>query len=122
MSKQEQMAAAPAAYLKALVDQDLEAVLALYADDAVVEDPVGTEPHVGIEAVRAFYTGVVEFKLEAELTGQVRIAGDEVAFPFQIKHETFGIRMNIIDIFKFNDDGKVCSMRAFWGESNSETL
>ena len=122
MSKQEQMAAAPAAYLKALDNQDLDAVMALYADDAVVEDPVGSEPHVGIEAVRAFYASVVEFKLESKLTGQLRIAGDEVAFPFQVKNDSFGLRMNIIDVFKFNDEGKVCSMRAFWGESNSETL
>ena len=120
MSKQEKMAAAPAAYLEALSNKDLEGILALYADDAVVEDPVGTDPHVGIEAVRAFYLGVVDYDLEASLSGQVRIAGDEVAFPFRCKNPAAGLTMNIIDLFKFNDEGKVCSMRAFWGEANAE--
>ena len=32
------------AYLDALVAGDLEAVLALFSPDAVVEDPVGSEP------------------------------------------------------------------------------
>jgi steroid delta-isomerase len=26
--------------------------------------------------------------------------------------------INIIDIFKFNGDGKIATMRAFWGPSN----
>lgn len=122
MTKQEKMAAAPAAYLKALVAQDLDGIMALYADDAVVEDPVGSEPHVGKDAVRAFYAGAVELKLEGELTGQARIAGDEVAFPFKVTNASYGISMNIIDVFKFNDEGKICSMRAFWGEANSSPL
>ncbi|WP_101760448.1 nuclear transport factor 2 family protein [Oceanicoccus sp. KOV_DT_Chl] len=122
MSKQDKMAAAPAAYLKALADQDLEAVMALYSDDAVVEDPVGSEPHVGKDAVRAFYKGVVEFELDPVLTGQVRISANEAAFPFYVLNKSAGVRVNIIDVFKFNDEGDVCGMRAFWGESNAEPL
>ncbi len=52
------MQAAPAKYLTALADKDLEGILALYADDAVVEDPVGSEPHVGMAAIREFYKGI----------------------------------------------------------------
>lgn len=116
------MQAAPAKYLAALAGKDLEGILALYADDAVVEDPVGSEPHVGIAAIREFYKGVVEFDLEAELDGQVRIAGSEVAFAFIVKNITGGLAMHIIDVFKFNDEGKVVSMRAFWGETNATAL
>jgi steroid delta-isomerase len=119
MTKQEKMAAAPAAYLEALSNKNLEGLLALYADDAVIEDPVGSDPHVGIEAIRAFYEGVVDFDLDASLSGQVRVAGDEVAFPFTCKNPAAGLTMNIIDLFKFNDEGKVSSMRAFWGEANA---
>jgi len=28
------------------------------------------------------------------------------------------IVINIIDIFKFNNDGKIATMRAFWGGDN----
>ena len=118
----EMMQAAPAKYLKALAGKDLEGILALYADDAIVEDPVGTDPHVGIKAIREFYQGVVGFDLEAELDGQLRMAANEVAFPFIVKNITGGLAMHIIDVFKFNDEGKIISMRAFWGESNAVPL
>jgi steroid Delta-isomerase len=122
MTKQEKMAQAPALYLQALNDKNLDAIVALYAEDAEVEDPVGTAPHKGIAAVRAFYEGVMGSDLQAELTGPVRIAADEVAFPFTVKTVAGGITMHIIDVFKFNEEGLVCSMRAFWGESNAVPL
>jgi steroid delta-isomerase len=121
MSK-EIMLAAPAKYLQALAAKDLDGILALYADDATVEDPVGTDLHVGIDAIREFYKGAVAFDLEAELTGQVRLAGNEAAFPFMVKNISGGLAMHIIDVFKFNDEGKVVSMRAFWGETNAVPL
>ena len=34
-------------YIHALVTNDVEAILDLYADDATVEDPVGTESRSG---------------------------------------------------------------------------
>lgn len=122
MSKAEKMAAAPAAYLEALVGKNLDGICALYASNAVVEDPVGSEPHVGIDAVREFYSAVVGFDLQAELTGALRIAGDEVAFPFTVTNPAGGFTMHIIDVFKFDDEGQIVSMRAFWGEANAVPL
>ncbi len=42
------------AYVRHLNAQDVEAVVALYADDASVEDPVGSEPIRGRAAIRRF--------------------------------------------------------------------
>ncbi|CAH0992388.1 Steroid Delta-isomerase [Sinobacterium norvegicum] len=111
-------ALAPAAYMAALKARDLDAIVALYADDAVVEDPIGTPPHVGIEAIREFYKGAVGMPIEPELQGPVRIAGDEVAFAFRIGMPDVGMTIDIIDTFKFNDAGKIVLMRAFWGPEN----
>ena len=72
------------AYLDGLVAGDLNAVLSLFADDATVEDPVGTEPKVGREALAAFYQMACDFVTAAQLTGTPRVAGNEVAFPFEI--------------------------------------
>ena len=116
------MEEAPAKYLAALSAGDLDGICALYADDAVVEDPVGTEPHVGIDAIRKFYEVAVAMTVEAELTGPVRVAGQECAFPFQVKVPDAGIRYEIIDVFRFDDAGKVCSMRAFWGDGNLSSV
>ena len=44
MRTPETMEAAVHAYVRALNASDLDAIVALYAEDATVEDPVGTEP------------------------------------------------------------------------------
>ncbi|MDG2442275.1 MAG: nuclear transport factor 2 family protein, partial [Luminiphilus sp.] len=56
-------------YIHALVTNDVEAILDLYADDATVEDPVGTESRSGKDALRSFYTGAVTGVVEAALHG-----------------------------------------------------
>lgn len=46
----------------------------------------------------------------------------EAAFPFQLRMEVNGVAMKteIIDLFRFNEAGKIISMRAFWGPSNQK--
>ena len=108
------------AYLDALVAGDLEAVLALFSPDAVVEDPVGSEPQQGLEALRAFYQIACDSVSKAERVGPPRIAGADIAFAFTI---TIGSAPNamcidIIDVFSCDSAGKVCGMRAYWGPHN----
>lgn len=108
------------AYLDALVAGDLEAVLALFSPDAVVEDPVGSEPQQGMEALRAFYQIACDSVSKAERVGPPRIAGADIAFAFTI---TIGSAPNamcidIIDVFSCDSAGKVCGMRAYWGPHN----
>ena len=100
-------------YVEAFAKQDMDIIRDIYAEDGVVEDPVGTEPHVGMEAICKFYEGGLYSGARLELTGNPRCAGNAVAFPFQVKMgEDFSIE--IIDVFEFNDAGKVVSMKAYW--------
>ncbi len=102
-------------YVEAFDKADISMIRDMYAEDAVVEDPVGSDPHVGIEAVCAFYeAGLGNAKLA--LTGPVRSAGNAAAFPFQVRMGDMSI--DIIDVFEFNDEGKVVSMKAYWGPDN----
>lgn len=108
------------AYVRCLTESDLEALLDLFADDAAIEDPVGTDWREGKEVLRAFYAEACQGVAKAELTGNPRVAGNEVAFPFNVTAGAPGqqVVINIIDIFKFNEDGKIATMRAFWGGDN----
>ena len=108
------------AYVRCLTESDLEALLDLFADDAAIEDPVGTDWREGKEVLRAFYAEACQGVAKAELTGNPRVAGNEVAFPFNVTAGAPGqqVVINIIDIFKFNEDGKIATMRAFWGPNN----
>ena len=108
------------AYVRCLTESDLETLLDLFADYAAIEDPVGTDWREWKEVLRAFYAEACQGVAKAELTGNPRVAGNEVAFPFNVTAGAPGqqVVINIIDIFKFNEDGKIATMRAFWGPNN----
>jgi steroid delta-isomerase len=111
-------------YLNALVNNDVDTIVNLYASDATVEDPVGSEVMIGEEAIRGFYTGAIGGIAAAQLSGPPRLAGNEIAFPFTLVAGAPGqqFEMSIIDVFVVNEEGKVSSMRAFWGGENMKKL
>ncbi|HEY3698721.1 MAG TPA: nuclear transport factor 2 family protein [Spongiibacteraceae bacterium] len=107
-------------YLRLMSASDWQSVAALYADDATVEDPVGSTPACGIAAVTEFYRKLTTNAMQLELTGPLRIAGVEVAFPLVVTLNFRGqaTQIHVIDVFKFNSDGKIVSLRAYFGEEN----
>lgn len=111
-------------YLRGLNEKDLEGILSLYAENGSVEDPVGSKVVKGMAALRKFYGGAVTMDLDLKRTGPVRIAGVEAAFPFELVMEVNGVKMKsqIIDVFRFDDQGKIVEMRAFWGPSNRSVV
>ena len=109
-------------YLSYLNEKNLEGILSLYADNGTVEDPVGSDIVSGKVALRKFYANAVNYDVVLTRTGQVRVAGVEIAFPFQLRMTVEGVPMltDIIDVFRFDSDGKIVSMRAFWGPFNQK--
>ena len=106
-------------YVEAFDKQSMDLIREIYADDAVVEDPVGTDIHDGIEAICAFYEGALGSGAKLELTGTPRCSGNAVAFPFKVVMP--GMQVEIIDVFEFNQEGKVNSMKAYWGPDNMKS-
>ena len=106
-------------YLEAFEKQDLAIIREIYSDDAIVEDPVGTDIHDGIEAICAFYDGALKSGAKLALSGEPRCCGNAVAFPFQALMP--GVTIDIIDVFEFNEAGKVNSMKAYWGPENMKS-
>lgn len=103
-------------YVEAFDKADLDIIREIYSVDARVEDPVGSEVHDGIEAVCAFYEGALASGARLVLTGEPRCAGNAVAFTFQVQMGETTI--DVIDVFEFNHEGKVNSMKAYWGPEN----
>jgi len=107
-------------YIAALNAGDVGAIVSLYAEDATVEDPVGTPPHQGHEAIRAFYSKSMAIKLDVSLEGPVRAAASEAAFAFCVRlhWQERDMAIRPIDVFRFNEAGKIVSMRAIFGPEN----
>lgn len=107
-------------YLAAINAGDMEAVIELYADDASVEDPAGTEPKRG-DAILQFYNNAFAGGAKVELTGPVRLAAQAAAFPFRAeicRVDGPTIIVDVIDIFEFDSAGKVARMTAYFGPAN----
>lgn len=104
-------------YVEAFATSDMNIIRELYADNAIVEDPVGTEPKVGMAAILEFYEAGIGAGAKLELTGSPRVAGNSVAFPFRVQWGE--MQIEIIDVFDFDESGKVCHMKAYWGPENT---
>ena len=94
-------------------------IMALFADGATVEDPVGSEVRTTRESVREFYSALDGIALSATL-GIVRIAAGQAAFAFElvVKAGEHTYTIAPIDVMTFDDDGRITSMRAFWGDTD----
>ncbi|MBA4091821.1 MAG: steroid delta-isomerase [Sphingobium sp.] len=114
------MEAAVHAYVAAFDAGSADQAAALFAQDATVEDPVGTPPHKGREAIRAFYAASMQTGAKLTLEGPIRITADHAAFAFCVNLAWEGKqqRVDVIDTFRFDEANEVTEMRAFFGPSN----
>jgi steroid Delta-isomerase len=110
----------------AVAAKDRSAWLALFADDAVVQDPIGPSPldpagagHRGAAAIAAFYDTVIAtaeritFEIESSY-----LCGDEVADVGVIRTVLPGGRqvavVRGVYTYRSNGNGKLAALRAFW--------
>ena len=112
----EDMYDAYTANMEAFDKADMDIIREIYAVNARVEDPVGTPVHEGLDAVCAFYEGALASGAKLSLSGKPCCAGNSVAFSFEVIMP--GATINIIDVFDFDHEGKISSMRAYWGPEN----
>ncbi|MFI9535125.1 nuclear transport factor 2 family protein [Nocardia fusca] len=105
-------------YVKLVGSGPTSAIVDLYAPDAVIEDPIGTEPKQGHQAIREFYDVIAGLERETSLAPEtVRIAGNHAAFVFTLVTRAGGQRMTLspIDTMEFDAEGRIIRMRAYWG-------
>lgn len=112
--------------MEAVEAGDKSAWLALFSDDAVVEDPIGISPmdpigdgHRGRAAIEAFYDSVVgpnesvRFSIERS-----HAAGNECANVGTISTTLPDgggvVHTDLVITYRVNDNGLVTSLRAYW--------
>ena len=113
MATTEEIRSSCTQYIAAVAAGDFETVASLYAKDANVEDPIGSDAHVGRDAIRAFYESVAGDGMTAEMIGKVQVVGDTASFHFKIIVDGNSI-VEPLDVMTFDDEGKITSMRAYW--------
>jgi steroid Delta-isomerase len=104
--------------------------LQLYAEDAIVEDPVGVSPldpagqgHRGREALSRFWDMIIA---PGNMTYRIResyACADECANVWTLTNKMPGgadITVDLVSIYKVNAAGKLLAMRAYWSYAEVE--
>lgn len=112
------------ASIRAVEAGDRDEWLSLFADDAVVADPVGPSPldpegagHRGRAAIAAFYDSVIA---QAQVRFTIResyAAGDECANVGTITSTFSDGSAGVVDgvyVYRVNAAGELISVRAYW--------
>lgn len=122
MTGEKEMKAAMQAYIDGFNRSDADAIIALYADEATVEDPVGGGKVLhGRAAIADFYRMAIKTGAKLSLSAPIRAShGNAAAMAFDVKlrMEQGPAVIQVIDVMTFNDAGLFSSMRAYWGKSD----
>lgn len=115
---------------KYVVEGNKAAWLDLFADDAIVQDPVGVSPldptgkgHNGKKAIEAFWdmampNGIASFEIR-----ESHPAGDSCANVITLSNrlpDGTVIATDCVAVYTANDQGKITSLRAYWDYSKLE--
>ncbi len=127
MPTPEHMRDAVLKYFASFASADVDAIVSLFAADAVVEDPIDGARVEGIDAIRKFFTGGFEFVgggYSFEPDGNVRIAGRHAACAAIATCENANppFRLETLDVMTFNEAGRIVAMKAYWGPANMQSL
>ena len=111
------------------VAKDKQNWLDLFAEDAIVQDPIGKSPldpvgdgHKGKEAIEKFYdTVIANGNIEFNILESIPCA-DECANFAQIVNVVGDVKIEtqMIVIYRVNSDDKIVSLRAFWDYQKME--
>ena len=97
---------------------DVQRVVNHFAADAVVEDPVGTPPIQGTQAIAAYLGTFPSLFNQIKLYSlDVKVCGQEAAVQWRLRFKTKTgntFFLEGVGIFKFNQEGKIQSEREFF--------
>ena len=97
---------------------DAQGVANLFAADGVIEDPVGTPPIQGTQAITAYVQTFPTLFSHMKLYSlDVKVRGQEAAVKWRLRFKTHTGNTFFLDgigFFKFNQEGKIQSEREFF--------
>ncbi|MBY0402146.1 nuclear transport factor 2 family protein [Myxococcota bacterium] len=123
MLSQSRMKAVLQAYVDGLNAGDAEAVIALFAPDAVIEDPIGTPEKRGAE-IEAWFRAAAKMRARLELAAPIRGShGNAAAMAFTVTTRFEGQLRTTrsLDTMRFDEHGRITRLEAYWGPEDVET-
>ena len=124
MPTQEHMIKAMQSYIDMINGNHHEGTQNLFADNFTLEDPIGTKLlSIGKEYPADFFeeVGVKFTPLRAELVSPISASySNQAAMAFKFYMNVGGqeISIDIVDVMKFDESGKIVEVKAYWGRDN----
>ena len=108
---------------EAAIAHDKQAWLDNFADDAIVEDPIGPshfdpagKGHRGTEAIADFYDrAIAPSELHFDFVETFQCGHEEANFgSIVIRSAGYEVRAEGVFTYRVNDEGKLVALRAYW--------
>ncbi|BDD96776.1 steroid delta-isomerase [Mycolicibacterium fortuitum subsp. fortuitum DSM 46621 = ATCC 6841 = JCM 6387] len=118
-TKDDQIAHTIRRYVSLLATGSTDDLLELFAEDATVEDPVGSDVRAGRNEIREFFSTLQQLERQTELV-LLRVVGNEAAFSFTITFKVGDtpMRLQPIDTMTFDGHGKITSVRSYFAPAD----
>lgn len=111
-------------YVAGVHDGSTDVYVKAFAPDAVIEDPVGTPPHVGTEAHRTFWENTLQLadSVRFDVDRIIAVDGEAVMVLTINAHLRTGgtTRIPAVGHFEVDDSGLITNYRAFWDPATME--
>ena len=105
------------AYLASYAGNDIAGRAALFADDVVAEEPVGTPPIEGLAALKAFWQGSRDAGWSvANRLRRIVVNGDEACIVFESELSVPGqgsVSLEVFETLAFDGEGRIRRLRAY---------
>ncbi len=105
-------------YRASLKAQELDRWLANFADGATVEDPVGGPVLTGTDQLTGLFKGLGKTFSAVEMNEEFTVVTKlEAVVKWTLNASTatgLNVSFSGVSMYKFNEDGKITQMRAFW--------
>jgi steroid delta-isomerase len=105
------------AYLASYAGNDIAGRAALFADDVVAEEPVGTPPIEGLAALKAFWQGSRDAGWSvANRLKRIVVNGDEACIVFESELSVPGqgaVTLEVFETLAFDGEGRIRRLRAY---------
>lgn len=109
MPTRERVLTTIAAYVEHHCSHDVDALVEMFADDAVLHEPLGVRTHRGTDAIREFATQNATVDYSVSILSPITASGRHAGVQLRVHRD--GIPdFATTDLFEFDDEGRIVSL------------
>lgn len=115
-------------YFECFNSANPQGIADLFADNGNVQDPYGASAKIGKDAIIAYYKGAAKKGTQLVQKSPTVVSENRVAFAMTVVIEGMNkeknvtdvdlpsgnMEIDVVDMFEFNDEGKIVTMTAYW--------